>query len=171
MYYDGGAEMLKSLPNNQDFINKFSKELANHHLIPYNRFKISEKAKDSYSFEKAAKVWEETIDNIGYGNWNSPPTIIEEQEVDFYCDPREFVRNCIIFVASRPELCDTYWEKDMVQSLIFGVTTKERSVYGSDMSVISEDIKRKTYTRQDFHNFCKSLRKDKINWETKRWQK
>lgn len=168
MYYDGGAEMLKSLPNNTDFINKFAVELRNHHLIPYNRFKISEKAKNAYSFEKASKVWEDSIDAIGYGNWSNPPEIIEEREVNFNCDPREFVRNSIIYVASRPELCDTYWEKDMVQSLIFGVTTKDRSVYGSDMSVISEDIKRKSYTKQDFYNFCKTLRKDKINWERKR---
>ena len=168
LYYDSGAEMLKSLPDNEDFVNKFSLELINHHLLPYNRFKISEQAKKSYSFENAAKIWEKTIDDIGYGNWNTSPQIIEKQEINFYCDPREFVRNCIIYIASRPELCDTYWEKDMVQSIILGVTTKEKSIYGSDMSIISEDIKRKIYTRQDFYNFCEDLRADKIKWEQKR---
>lgn len=171
MFHEGDGELERSLPDNEDLVTKLEREIINRHLLVAQKNSISRMTREFYNYEKATKVWEERIDKIGWGSWDAPIRLNDRMEIPMDGDIKEFVANAIRYVAGRPELLNSYWEKDIVQSLIFGVTASVRGMYNSDLSCIADKVEKKTFSKEDFINMCEELRVDKNRWEKNRCQK
>ena len=171
-FYDQGTELIRSLPDNLDFVEKISPFIKNRHVLKSMKNRIANLARKMYSYDDSAKQWESLIDSIPDNNikWTDKyemPKLIDIDE-NINVDNSTFVRICLLHLANRSDLCDTYWESEQIEWLNFGFAPKQRDAYNNDMSS-NGDLSIKTdFTRKDFIEFCKMLRKEKDYWERKR---
>lgn len=160
LYYDD-AELLRSLPDNQDLINKLKHNLINYHILDSKKQYFSNLARKNYNYDESVKVWESIIDASPKINWNSPPEIKEPILVDPYLSDTDFIRQSLILTADRPDLINSYWEQDMMQSLIIGAMSHDRDALYNDLSFMTDFKSKKRFTKDDFKNICLKFKEEK----------
>ena len=164
LYHDD-AELLRSLPDNDDFISKISLDLINYHILDKQKQYFASLARSNYDYDKSCKIWEQAIDSTISKDWNAPPEIKEPLLADPNLNDNDFIKQSIIFTADRPDLINSYWEQDMMQSLAIGAITQERDSLLNDMSFMTDNKNRNKFDKEAFQKICLQFKQQKNELE------
>lgn len=116
-----------AMPNNEDFVNKLIKYLElPQSLRDKQRFKVSQAARQNYSWDKSAQVWMDTFDSFPLRDpretWFSPPQIVNiPNEIPQGIDNATFLKWCYINVLGQPNQLYGYKFQAMLKDLNNGM--------------------------------------------------
>lgn len=133
-------------------------------------FQCRQNAMKHYQWSDTCKKWENAIDNESYlphhMTWDSPPKLhTPNLNVPTNLSQYDLVKWCLMHVANRPELVDTYWHASICRDLLWN--TRIASVSGfhfSEMSIGSIPHGSK-YGLDEFVTEMKNLCYEKNYWE------
>lgn len=154
------TEQIRALPDNEDAIEKIRMFFQ---AQPEDRRRWSKNAYNdaqNYSFDRAAKVFEQAIDEVETNNlqlaWHHPKTSLPPMSKDFpqTSSNIEFVDWCIDNILGEPHLKESYWKSVLIKNLGVGYE--------------SEKGQRRKFDRNDCINLFMGRAYNKAIWEKRR---
>ena len=160
------TEQKRALPDNKDAVKKIYKffSLSDKEKQRYSRLVRSDVI-DHYSFDRAAKIWENAIDSLETSDhaktWLNPvPKIIQpDQNVPQIFSNSSFIDWCIDNVIYKPHIKASFWKHELVKSLNIGY----RSI-----KLGPSHEKRLPFDREKAYQLFLEMAQSYNSWERKR---
>ena len=145
MFRDAPTQSYRALPSNKDFVEKLKNFLS---LPKEIRRKMGMEARkaveEHYTWEKTAKIWEEHFDSIEILDLWKNPANIHSPILDIPRDlsDYEFVNWCLVNIAGRPDLVNSYLSLRLTRDLGLKMT-----INGLPNMLCNEDNSLESYAR------------------------
>lgn len=139
-----------------------------------------EKFLEHYNWDKTAKVWMDAIDEVGYGDWDSPPNIFTpSNNCPEGLNNAQFIEWAVMNILGRPGLLNSLFSSSLIRDLNLGVMKPmPGSWFSSDLdptvqqTPINRDMIIKNLTdRRNADNFWESVRSGLRKLEVEEWMK
>jgi glycosyltransferase involved in cell wall biosynthesis len=151
------TEQVRALPDHEDAIAKVRKFFQSSKEDKQKWSKIAQEDAQKYSFDQAATVFEQALDEMEVGNiqlsWHNPKINTPPMRTDFpqTASNIEFVDWCIDNVLGESWLKESYWKSVLIKNLGVGYE--------------SEKGNRRKFDRNDCINMFVNRAKNKALWE------
>ncbi len=162
----------RAYPDNEDFVEKMAKFLGKSES---ERAKLGHLAytscRQTYSWDKAAKIWGSIIDGMPLENsWDSPPQIhVSNLNIPEGLSNEKFVKWCVVNIWGEPSQLDSYVVLRMIRDLNYGeAVSGYGGIHYAEDSLISKQQKFRKFTRKDVVNTLYQLCEQRNKWEEKR---
>lgn len=132
--------------------------------------KCADAARKQYTWDNAAKVWEEAIDSVleSYNEklWLSSPDIHTPSAQIPKADYTTIVKHALVHIANRPDLLNTFVEATLIRDLLWGVKISNVSGYSyNELSFLSSMPNLTKFTVEDLVNECIMMCEEKNKCE------
>lgn len=161
-----------AIPDDDDFVQKLTDFLL---LTPAKRrrlgFETRLGAEKSYSWDQTAAKWADAIFSLKpKANWAQPPRFHQPvTQVPEGIGDEAFVNWCLMYVAGRPDLINTYTAQRLTRDVMWGSTQALMGgLYYSDHSAAGMQDKFRPFCRQSVLDICVGLCNNKNYWESAR---
>ena len=171
LFLEAETEAYRAYPDNQYLADKLAEMLSKPASIRANYgFKARQGVEKHYTWDKAAKKWEECFDSLPHGTWTSPPRLFQPQlQVPRDLTHEQFVSWALIYILGKPELINTYFALKLIKDLNWGSKIDGLGGYiFSDESALGQQARTQPFNWEICANRLLEMR-EKINyWEKRR---
>lgn len=169
-----GSGRILASPDNSQLIKELIRIGSEPECVRMNMGKKqSNVSKKLYSYEESMKKWEQVVDSIEVEDtWGEPLNMPSPaQTVPANLNSEDFVDWCLINVARRPELAQTYYSRRMSHDLIKGKSyIPYYGFFVNDLNCSCNNLVPKDFGPQIALDVFTGLWNDKYFWENQRCQ-
>lgn len=154
MFWDAGTGAQRALPDNF----KAKEIIGELCLMPSSILRRMgdlqrTKAMATYSYDKAAGVWDRAFEKVGVGNWEDKRALIKEPNLDIPpgLDNEQFINWCIVHVLGEPNRINTYEAMKWLKDLNYGEAIKGTAeIIFNEASFITTNQRHMRFTHKEF---------------------
>jgi len=179
-FNDVGSHAKRALPDNNNFIEAIIRYIEDYrNLEEVSTFKklspqkLHELAQEYYSYDKAAKIWEECIDSFDIidhkHTWFSPSKYVSPSlSIPQGLNDEEFAKFIICHVWGRPDKINSYTALRLSRDINYQLTNEGICGYYFNEMLVGGSFNYKTFTRQDAVNEMLKLNEFWKYWDYQR---
>lgn len=175
MFRESETHCWRALPSNSDLVEKLIAFFRlPEPLRERKRYEARNGALKHYTYDKAAKAWEDYFDSVEERDlWSSPPRLhTPNLSVPNGLSNADFVHWGIHHIAGRSDLANSYMALRMIRDLNWGMTLPNfGGVYFNESSALGSQPKYKPFSREQCVEELKAICELRNYWEQERMKR